>query len=195
MSEVADLQSPLAGLGGNPRIENPEVTLTELPFRGHYNLRGEASDNVFGDAVQNALGIDLPVKPCTSSGNDSISVLWLGPDEWLLVTADATDTTLVNALQTSIAQTFSKLTDISSGQTIIRISGDKTPGLLARGCTLDLHPRVFGVGQCAQSAIAKSPALIHRVCDTDQTLVFNIIVRRSFADYLWRWLEDAANLL
>ncbi len=197
MSEVVGLQSPLAGIDvdATKEVENPDVTLTELPFRGHYNLRGDAGDDAFCSAVQSALSIALPVEPCTSSNNDSARLLWLGPDEWLLVTPDANGEALVDALQASIAQTFSKLTDISSGQTIIQISGDKTLDLLARGCTLDLHPRVFGQGQCAQSAVAKSPALVNRISSAEHAPVFDVIVRRSFADYLWRWLEDAASLL
>ncbi len=61
--------------------------------------------------------------------------------------------------------------------------------LLAKGCPLDLHPRVFDVGQCAQSHLAKAPILIRQL---DREPAFEIVVRRSFADYLWVWLEDAA---
>ena len=38
--------------------------------------------------------------------------------------------------------------------------------------------------------LAKAPILIRQV---DATPSFEIIVRRSFADYLWLWLEDAAS--
>ena len=61
--------------------------------------------------------------------------------------------------------------------------------LLAKGCPLDLHPRAFDVGQCAQSHLAKAPILIRQL---DREPSFEIVVRRSFADYFWLWLEDAA---
>ena len=61
--------------------------------------------------------------------------------------------------------------------------------LLAKGCPVDLHPSVFDVGQCAQSHLAKAPILLRQV---DREPTFEIIVRRSFADYFWTWLEDAA---
>ena len=77
------------------------------------------------------------------------------------------------------------MNDISSGQTIIRLRGPRARDLLNKGCPLDLHPRVFGAGQCAQSHIGKSNALIIQV---DDTPTYDIIVRRSFADYLARWL-------
>ena len=61
--------------------------------------------------------------------------------------------------------------------------------MLAKGCPLDLHPRVFGPGHCAQSQIARVNAIIHQ---RDGSPSYDIVVRRSFADYLARWLDDAA---
>jgi sarcosine oxidase subunit gamma len=81
------------------------------------------------------------------------------------------------------------VTDVSSGQTVIAIDGEYARDLLAKGCTLDLHPRVFGPGACAQTLLAKAPVLI---CQRRDATRFELIVRRSFADYLWRWLEEAA---
>jgi sarcosine oxidase subunit gamma len=60
---------------------------------------------------------------------------------------------------------------------------------LAKGCTLDFHPRVFRPGTCAQSGLAKANVLIRLGDDPDS---FDVVVRRSFADYLLRWLRHAA---
>ncbi|MDH3694839.1 MAG: sarcosine oxidase subunit gamma, partial [Gammaproteobacteria bacterium] len=190
MSEAVVLQSPLVGMNMDKSlVENPEITLSELPFRGHYNLRGSVDDSVFADTVQSVLGVALPVQPNTTAGNDAATIYWLSPDEWLLVTPDENDKTKVSAMQSVIAESFAKVTDISGGRTVIRIGGEKSLDLLARACIFDLHPRVFAAGQCAQTTIAKSPALIHKVSSDDNSHVVDIIVRRSFADYLWCWLE------
>ncbi len=196
MSEVVELQSPLVGVNWDaPGVERPDVALSELPFRGHYNIRGSVEDKNFIDAVQNVLGIALPLEPNTTASNDAVTLYWLSPDEWLLVTPSENEKDKVEAFQTAIAGTFAKLTDISGGQTIIQIVGEKTLDLLARGCTLDLHPRVFAQGQCAQTTIAKSPALIHKVSGDDNPHVVNVVVRRSFADYLWHWLHNTLKFL
>ena len=50
-------------------------------------------------------------------------------------------------------------------------------------------PTLDDIGQCAQSHLAKAPILLRRL---DRRSSFEIIVRRSFADYFWLWLEDAA---
>jgi len=193
MPDVTKMLSPLAAVDTSG-IEKAGISATESSFRGHYNVRGSVEDQKFTGAVQSVLGIDLPLEPNTTTSDNLVTLFWLSPDEWLLVTPDENDTTQVDALRSAINGLFAKLTDISGGQTIIRITGEKTLDLLARGCTFDLHPRVFMQGQCAQSTIAKSPALIHKVPGDDAHVV-DVIVRRSFADYLWRWLEDAAQLL
>ena len=64
--------------------------------------------------------------------------------------------------------------------------------MLAKGCPLDLHPRAFTPGSCAQSLLAKADVLIHlRADDPRHGPTFDLYVARSFAHYLWAWLEDA----
>ena len=72
-----------------------------------------------------------------------------------------------------VGRLHASINDISGGQTIIRLRGARARDLLNKGCPLDLHPRVFGVGQCAQSHIAKSNALIIQV---DDTPTYDVIV-------------------
>ncbi len=62
--------------------------------------------------------------------------------------------------------------------------------VLAKGCPLDLHPRAFPPGSCAGSLLAKASVLIHLVEDEPHP-VFDLYVSRSFAHYLWAWIEDA----
>ena len=59
--------------------------------------------------------------------------------------------------------------------------------MVQKGCPLDLHPRVFAVGHCAQSHFFKAPLLLRAVA----TDAFELVLRRSFADYAGRMLLDA----
>ena len=117
------------------------------------------------------------------------TVYWLGPDEWLLVTGRERRAALEAELRGALAGVRSAITDVSGGQTVVVLRGGHVRELLAKGCPLDLHPRAFDVGQCAQSHLAKAPILIRQL---DREPSFEIVVRRSFADYFWLWLEDAA---
>ena len=80
--------------------------------------------------------------------------------------------------------------DLSGGQIALELKGPNCRDLLAKGCTLDLHPSVFSVGDCAQSGLAKASVLIAL---TDETPTFLVVVRRSFSDYLCRWLAHAGS--
>jgi len=99
--------------------------------------------------------------------------------------ADAANT----VLDAELAGLFATLTDVSSAQTVIEIQGANAVDALAKGTPFDLHPWEFPLGACAQTILAKAAVVIQRVSND----TFHVIVRRSFADYLWRWLEDAAS--
>lgn len=161
------------------------VLLGERAFLGHVNLRGDPGEEAFLKAVKTAAKVDLPLQPNTVTEGKGIAAYWLGPDEWLLVTGPDAQDALIAKLRTALESRFASVTDVSAGQTVIVVGGANARDLLARGCPLDLHPRVFGPGQCAQSLVAKAPALLRPLADGR----FELIVRRSFADYLWQWME------
>ncbi len=80
--------------------------------------------------------------------------------------------------------------DVSGGNVVLRLSGARTRQLFAKGCTLDFHPDVFNVGECAQSGLGKAAVLFGLV---DDAPTFDVIVRRSFADYLVKWLRHSGS--
>ena len=165
------------------------VVISERPFLGHLNLRGDSSDGAFADGVERALGLSLPVEPNTVSNGDGKQALWLGPDEWLIVTPPDEQDAVADALVEALSGVFSSVTDITGGQTLITLSGEHSRDVLAKGCALDLHPRAFGEGQCAQTLVAGVGATLLWAGPEPS---FDLIVRRSFAEYLALWLHDAA---
>ena len=154
---------------------------------GHINLRGNPQDSAFTKAAEKALGQSLPVEPNTISlgGN---RIFWLGPDEWLVVASGASTATLLSGLSKALAKHHAAVNDVSGGNIAIRLSGADTRNLFAKGCTLDFHPAVFGAETCAQSALGKAPVLFGML---DDAPTYELIVRRSFAEYLVKWLTHA----
>ena len=161
------------------------VEMCELAFWGHVNLRGDSGDEAFQAGVESVVRARAPVAPNTVARAGERAITWLGPDEWLVVSSPETREGVADRLEEALSGLHVAVNDISSGQTIIRLRGPRARDLLSKGCPLDYHPRVFGAGQCAQSHIGKSNALIIQV---DDEPTYDIIVRRSFADYLARWL-------
>ena len=186
-------ESPLAQFFASRRgVSRPAeagVTLSERAFLGYFNLRGNPSDTAFLSAAQGVLGIGLPTAPNTVAEGPGVSVLSLSPDEWLLVTPPDMESPLIEELRQALGETFAVVTDLSGGQTVMTIQGLYARDVLAKGCSLDLHPRVFAPGRCAQSLLATVGVIIRLV---NEEPTFDIIVRRSFAEYLALWIEDAA---
>ncbi|MEO8303242.1 MAG: sarcosine oxidase subunit gamma family protein [Betaproteobacteria bacterium] len=165
------------------------VTVRERALLGHFNLRGDSRDPRFAAGVTGVLGGAPPIAPNTVSEAQADTMFWLGPDEWLIVTTGERRATLERELRSALTGVRAAITDVSGGQTVVVVGGRHARDVLAKGCPLDLHPRAFGDGQCAQTHLAKAPILIRPV---DHATSFEIVVRRSFADYFWVWLEDAA---
>jgi len=193
MSEPIQRESPLGRLDLAARAETPRgnaaITASERAFLGHLNLRGDPQDERFVAAVRAVLGVAPPITANTVNEAQRNTVYWLGPDEWLIVTPDERRVPVDNGLRSAMRGMRFALTDVSGGQTVVVVRGAPVRDLLAKGCPLDLHPHAFDFGQCAQSHLAKAPILLRPLAGEP---AFEIIVRRSFADYLWLWLEDAA---
>jgi sarcosine oxidase subunit gamma len=157
------------------------------------NLRGDADSGKFRRIVRHELRIDLPQEPNTMASKNANDVehalLWLGPDEWLVKSTQAA-TTLAPTLQSALAVEFAAVTDVSSAYAVFRLTGSRVPAVLQAGCPLDLHPRVFAEGQCAQSHFFKAQILLWR--EPGEGGEWIVTFRRSFADYAIHMLQDAA---
>ena len=193
MFDTVSSESPLVRFDLAARASNAAggagIFACEQPFLGHINLRGDPHEPRFVGAVRDVVGVAPPATPNTVTEAEGNTVYWLGPDEWLIVTPRDRRVAIEGDLRSALIGVRAAVTDISGGQTVVVVHGDQVRQLLAKGCPLDLHPRAFDIGQCAQSHLAKAPILMRHL---DRRSHFEIIVRRSFADYFWLWLEDAA---
>jgi len=157
---------------------------------GHLNLRGNPSDPEFFAAVNQVLGQALPVDANTMTSGDH-RVYWLGPDEWQIVAAVDETASLTSRLREALADMHGSVSNLSGGQIALHLSGIDVRNVLVKGCTLDLAPAEFGADSCAQTGLAKANMLIGLIDGAEPT--FEIVLRRSFADYGLRWLQHAAS--
>ena len=173
-------------ISGGPGADGAAATISERPALGYLNLRCGPDGAARASA---ALGLKLPAQPNTTACGGEISALWLGPDEWLVITPPGAQGPLAASLAEALAGEHAAVNDVSGGLTTIVVSGPEARAVLARGCTLDLHPSAFGAGACAQTLVAKAGATVRPVGEPAE---WELIVRSSFAEYLALWLRDAA---
>lgn len=162
------------------------TTLTERTLRTQINLRGAGAG--FRAAVTAACGCELPVDAGKVVRGDACDIAWLGPDEWLLASTTLDPAATVDALRAGLTGQHCAVTDVSGARRVFRIAGPRAVDVLAKGTTIDLHPRVFGPDRCAQTQVGKAAVLIVQI---DATPAFDVYVARSFAPYLRLWLIES----
>ncbi|MEU6372651.1 sarcosine oxidase subunit gamma family protein [Streptomyces sp. NPDC046909] len=163
------------------------VEVRELPYLTQLTLR-VAPGSAAAGAVESALGVTLP-GPLRAELSGDIEVLWMGPDEWLLVVPDGRGAELAALLRSAIGDEFATVTDVSAQRTTLALSGDLVRTVLAQGCAIDLDARATPVGSCLTTLVAQAPVTLV-VCGEGASEV-RLLVRASFASYLATWLIDA----
>lgn len=187
---VALRGSPLAHLEERLRAATVTgargVTLAESPFLTMVNLRVDPASEAAG-RIEKTLRAPLPRQCGDTTASGPRTVLWLGPDEWLLL-SQADETAGAAELREALGDAPGSVVDVSAHRTTLELSGPAARQVLEKGCPLDLHPRAFGPGQAVPTTVGPVPVLLWQV---DGEPTYRLLPRSSFADYLARWLIDA----
>ena len=83
-----------------------EIKISEVEPTAKINLRGKKRD--FITKIGKELSIIPPTDPNTSSGNDSLNILWLSPDEWLIYSNNKIDQKNIDDLEDRLYNSISK---------------------------------------------------------------------------------------
>ncbi len=156
---------------------------TEVPFLAQVSLR---MDPARADALA-GLPLILPLQPNTWQSSGGWETLWLGPDEWLLVGPPDTAPTIIPRLEAALRETPHAVVDVSANRVAVDLTGADRLDLLAVGCGLDLHSRVWSEGACAQTLLGRVPVVLQEHASSTR-----LFVRPSFATWLTDWLNAAS---
>ncbi len=186
-------RSPLAhrGLAARAAVVDAgaDIVMGERPHRCQINLRGNADDRQFADALHSVTGLRLPAEANSFTTEGTLACLWLGPDEWLILGPGGGEHDIAARLRAALGDIHAAVTDVSEARTTIAIAGPRARELLVKGTSIDLHPRVFAPGRCVQTGFAGANIILRQ---TDDAPSFEILVLNSFAEHLWTWLEGGA---
>jgi sarcosine oxidase, subunit gamma len=165
-------RSPLAGRAE----ELAAAGAAEVAFLTQVDLR-------LDPALAAGSPVALPPAPNTWQATADREALWLGPDQWLLVAAPGSAAALVPELEQAYAGRHHSVVDVSANRAILELAGQDRFELLTQGCGLDLHPRVWYDGRCAQTLLARVPVLLQ-----ERDRATRLFVRASLAGHLADWL-------
>jgi sarcosine oxidase subunit gamma len=158
------------------------VRISAEPFTAMTDLRVDAASGV------PVRGAALPRTPNTWVPAGDGRLVWLGPDEWLLTSPGTAPEALEAELAGALRPSGGVAVDVSAQRTVLRLGGVRVREVLAKGCSIDLHPRVFTPGSCAQTTLGQAGVVLLALGGGE----FAVIVRSSFAGYLATWLLDAS---
>ena len=190
MPSAARSQGPLDHLGLAARtgmVENAGVNLRVLAIPRIIELRGTPEEE-FLSAVRQLTDVTPPKGSPQTALRNGLTCFWMGPDRWWLISEGAPLLPSANELRQSLAAFEASAVEIGEAFTGFAVSGPNARDVLAKGCTIDLHPRAFHTGAVVQTNLGKAQVALFQI-DED---AYRIYIRRSFAEYLWLWLEDAA---
>ena len=192
----------LASRSSGARAEAP-VHLWELPRRTMVTLRLDPRDKGLVERAEAALGLALPRQPntLTTDAKDGF-VLWTSPDEFMIDlpgdpvaqgAAAAGAAARIEALSGALAADFASVVEVSDQMAGIGLGGSHWREVWSKVSALDLHESQFAPGACAQTLAAKSNVLLYAPdLRSDGVGQIRLYTRRSFSQYLFLRLEDAA---
>ena len=117
-----------------------------------------------------------------------LALIGTAPGQWLAVAEDDSSRQMLDALAKQLAG-HAAITEQSDSKAVIRISGARARDVMAKGCSLDLHPRVFKPGDAATTAVALIDCQLWQIDDAPS---YDLAVPSSFAESFWSWLTASA---
>ena len=158
-------------------------------------VRGKTKD--FITAIGKNLNMILPIEANTSTSGETLTALWLSPDEWMLISNDiVSEVSNTYEVEDNLINNISivnlgAVTDVSDQFVMINIKGSKVFDLLATGSPFNFNEYKNKKGSVVQTILSHIDVIIHLTEIND----VNLLVRRSFSEHLHSWLNDSASRL
>ena len=188
-STILKGRSALHGLAAtmlpNPNGGEPGLVFYEMANLGKLNMRADKSA---GKIVKSVTGCMFPPSANKFTTAGERHVVWLGPDEFMIICEAGKDEELARSIHASFGIRHAAVTNITDALAAFHLKGAAVRQVLAKGCALDLHQNSFASGDAAQSLLSHAAVTIMAFANDE----FIVICRTSFASYLHDWICDAS---
>lgn len=114
-------------------------------------------------------------------------MLWLGPDQWLLLSDRVPAAELAARCNRALDGLSYHAAEVSAALACARVQGPRVRQLLAMGSGCDWEDSQAPVSQCRRTRFARIAVVVHAVAAD----AFELYYDRSFRYYLDRWLAHA----
>lgn len=179
MSELATVLQG-ASFDGLVRVE-------EMSAQGMITLRGDFTDPDFVAAVTKGAECDMPGQR-GAMFNGARGLLWMSPDELLLLCSYAEAPLLVAKLETALAGQHVLVANVSDARSCFTLTGPHVREVIAKLAPVDMSGDQFGMGEVRRTRFAQVAAAFWL---TDENSA-RIVCFRSVGVYMFNLLKTAA---
>jgi len=184
-------RSGLERLAVSGRFGAPGKVGVTLALRVDLALASVMARNGRADALAQRIGatfgLDLPMVPRRVAAGP-IAFAWAGPGHWL-ASAEGTEGPVFETRLRREFPDLASISDQSDGRVVVRVGGPRARDALAKGVTIDLHPRAFGPGDAAVTSVAHVGVHLWQI---DAAPTYEFAIPRSLAAAFWHWLTESA---
>lgn len=168
------------------RTVDSSVMLEEAAVSGILVLRATSASDQLGKALLSTVKLNLPGRLDSQSAGERYCIRWMSPDEWMLTCPLSEAFDIERKLRAAVDGHMA-VVNVSGGYGVLTLSGENALNILKKSTAYDVHSDNFGPGKVVNTVMAKAQVTLRAKPDG----CYEIIVRRSFADYLWLWLQRA----
>jgi sarcosine oxidase subunit gamma len=161
------------------------VSVSEAPLTGMITLRGDFTEKAFVKAVKDVCGAAIPQTRRVEAGKD-VNVLWMSPDELLIVCAYDQVNAMCDALRAALGEVHSMVVNVSDARAVFDIEGDAMREVVAKLAPVDL--RAIEVGDLRRTRMSQVAAAFWMRSETQ----VRVVCFRSVAEYMFKLLSNSA---
>ena len=133
----------------------------------------------------NVDGLKLKNEPLTVAFNDNTRIMWIGPQNWLLV---STKNDLIKNILNEFKDTDFAITDLSHSRAIIEIEGKETIEVLKKGCPFNFN--TLEKNNSINSTYNGIAMTVDKLNDNPNKV--RLFALRSFGESLYHSITDAS---
>ncbi|VAW20125.1 hypothetical protein MNBD_ALPHA11-761 [hydrothermal vent metagenome] len=179
-----ELNSPLARYWADAQLAGLSVTLlAPLNINSVQVRKGKADE--LAKALERHYKLSL-VDGAICAGENDLVFLGTGPGAWLAAWPENLEPPIKQLA--GQLDGLASITDQSSGYKLLRVSGETSKSLLARGLAVNLEAPNFKTSNVVVSSIAHIGVVIWQ---TDDQPTFIIAVASSYCESFCHWLSGA----
>jgi sarcosine oxidase subunit gamma len=179
-SKMSNIQTAMNGANATGY-----VVVSEAPATGMITLRGDLADAGVRKAVKSVMGAGVPATLAVTDA-DVGQILWMSPDEMMIVCAYDQADQVVGDLIAALGETHSMVVNVSDARAVFDLNGSATFEIIAKLAPIDM--KSMQAGTVRRTRFAQIPAAFWMTSNDSA----RIICFRSVAEYMFNQLRNSA---